>query len=357
MITEMMREPLSQTIKYVKPTRYKSAKGLTAQVYHQLQTDFIPAPLVALHSPVPELMAGVWSILRETLMAGNVDRSQKEAVAATVSKANECPFCVDAHTVMLRATSDQDVANDILQGDHNHIHNPQMQALVRWVWTNQTSNINPVLPLPFSQREAPEIIGTAIAFHYLNRMANVFLGESLLPISLPSALKGLTYRLYAATEGRRVVRRLQSGKSLKLLPQAQLPIDLEWAASDPVIEAAFAGLSQIVEQAGISVLSEQVRTLVSKRVHAWNGEAMGMSRRWVEDAVVDLKDEHKAGARLTLLTAFASYQVDSEIVEAFQLQYDGGRSDADLIAATAWASFTAARRASQWLAAPFKTAV
>jgi hypothetical protein len=91
MIEEMMREPLAKTIKYIKPVGYDSATGLTAQVYRQMHTDFLPAPLVALHAPIPEVQAGVWSILRETLMAGDVNRSHKEAVAATVSKANECP--------------------------------------------------------------------------------------------------------------------------------------------------------------------------------------------------------------------------------------------------------------------------
>lgn len=354
MFTEMMREPLAKTIKYVKPTRYDAASGLTAQVYDQLQTDFIPAPLVALHSPLPEVMAGVWSILRETLMAGKVNRSYKEAVAVTVSKANECPFCVDAHTVMLRSTSDHDVANAILQGDHDQIHNPQMHALVQWIWTNRTSNASTMLPLPFSPHEGAEIMGTAVAFHYINRMANVFLGDSLLPVPLPSALKGLTYRLYAATEGKRVIRRLQSGESLKFLPQAQLPSDLDWAASDAVIETAFAGFAQVVEQAGNSVLPAQVRALVRKQVQAWNGETMGISRRWVEDAVTGLKEEYQATARLVLLTALASYQVDSGVVEAFQLQ---NPADADLIAATAWASLTAARRTGEWLAAPFKLIV
>lgn len=354
MITEMMREPLAKTIKYVRPIRYDSANGLAAQVYDQLQTDFIPAPLVALHSPVPEVMAGVWSILRETLMTGDVNRSYKEAVAATVSKANECPFCVDAHTVMLRATADHDVANAILEGDHERIQDPQMHSLVEWVWANRTFNPNPALPLPFSQGELPEIVGTATTFHYVNRMANIYLGDSLLPVSLPSTLKTFTYRLYAATEGKRVVRRLQAGKSLQFLPQAQLPDDLSWAAENPSIAGAFAGFARVVEEGGRKILPESVRFLVEEYAQAWNGESMGMSRHWVEEAVAEIEPEHRPAARLTLLTAFASYQVDSGIIDSFRLQYP---QDAQLIAATAWASFTAARRASEWLAAPFQTTV
>jgi AhpD family alkylhydroperoxidase len=354
MITEMMREPLAKTIKYVRPIRYESAKGLTAQVYHQLQADFIPAPLVALHSSVPQVMAGVWSMLRETLMAGNVNRSHKEAVATTVSKANECPFCVDAHTVMLRATADDEVANAILQEDYDHIHDPQIRALVQWIWRNRTSNSNPDLSPTFSQSELPEIIGTATTFHYMNRMANVFLGDALLPFPLPLALKELTYRVYAATEGKRIVRRLQSGSSLKFLPQAELPEDLAWAAGNSSIAGAFAGFAAVVEEAARQVLPESVRLLVNEQVQAWNGEVMGMSRHWVEQAVSAVQPEYQAVARLTLLTAFASYQVDSAIIEAFRLQYP---TDAELIAATAWASFAAARRAGEWLAAPFKVAV
>jgi AhpD family alkylhydroperoxidase len=353
MFTKMMREPLAKNIRHIKPIRYDAATGLTAQVYDQLQADFMPAPLVVLHSPVPEVMAGVWSMLRETLMAGSVNRSCKEAVAATVSKANECPFCVDAHTVMLRAISDHDVANAILQEDHERIRDPQMRALVQWMWANRGSKPDVVLPLPFSQSEAPEIIGTAVTFQYMNRMANIFLGDTLLPVQLPSALTKLTYDFYAATEGKRIVRRLTSGESLEFLPQAQLPDDLSWAAENSSVASAFAGIASVIEQSGRRVLPESVRLLVDERVQVWNGETMGMSRRWVEDAIAGMDTGHQAAARLALLTAFASYQVDAGVIESFRLQYP---EDAQLIAATAWASFTAARRAGKWMAAQLKMA-
>jgi AhpD family alkylhydroperoxidase len=351
MIAETIIERMTQTIQYVKAVPYGTAAGLTAEVYRQMQADFLPIPLLTLHSPVPEVMAGVWSILRETLLAGNVARSLKEVVAATVSKTNACPFCVDAHTSMLHATSNHDAASAILRGDYDSIHDPRLHALVRWVLANRTPHANGVLPPPFSHHDAPEIIGTAITFHYINRMVNVFLGDTLLP--MPSALKGLTGRLVGATAGRKMVRRLQQGNSLKFIPQAQLPDDLSWAVANPAVAGAFAGFAEVVEQAGKRVVPEQVRVLVSERVQAWNGEAMGLSRRWVEDAVADVGEEYQPAARLALLTALASYQVDSSVIEAFQSQYP---EDAQLVAATAWASFTAARRASVWFAQPFAIA-
>ena len=51
-------------------------------------------------------------------------------------------------------------------------------------------------------------------------------------------------------------------------------------------------------------------------------------------------------------TAFASYQVDAEVVDTFRSQYP---DDVQLMAAAARASFTTARRAGEWLAASFKT--
>jgi AhpD family alkylhydroperoxidase len=343
MFEKIMREQMAKSIKYIHPIDYDAATGLMAAVFQQMHEDFLPAPLIALHSPVPQLLAGVWSLLRETLLAGSVNRAHKEAVAATVSKTNECPFCVDAHTVMLRATSDHDAADAILRGDYDNIHDPQLHALVQWVLAKRTATTERGHQ-PFTRHDIPEIVGTVVAFHYLNRMANVFLGDSLLP--LPSLMKGLTYRVYAATAGKRVVRELQSGNSLKFVPAADLPNDLWWASGSPTMAQAFAGFAHVLDEIGTAFVPEPVRHLVHERLQAWNGESMGISRRWVDDAVAQLNEVHQATARLVLLTAFASYQVDATVIRDFQSQ---NPEDAQLIAATAWASFAAARRVSVWL--------
>jgi AhpD family alkylhydroperoxidase len=348
MIAETIRERMAQTIKYVTPVPYGAATGLTAEVYRQMQADFLPVPPLTLHSPLPRIMAGVWSILRETLDTGQVDRALKEAVAAAVSKTNTCPYCVDVHTSMLHAISKHDAADAILRGDYDRIHDPQLKAIVPWVLAKATRQANGAPPPTFAPGDAPEIIGTAVAFHYINRMVNVFLGETFLPV--PAALKGLTGRLFGATAGKRFISRaVRPGDSLQFVPQAQLPDDLSWAASNPAVAGAFAGFAEVIEATGEAVLPEPVRVLVRDSVQAWRGEAMGMSRRWVEDAVVELKEEHRAAARLALLTALASYQVDASVVEGFQAHEP---DDAQLIAATAWASFTAARRVGTWLQEP-----
>jgi AhpD family alkylhydroperoxidase len=345
MIAETIGERLAQTIKYVTPVPYASATGLTAELYQQMQHDFLPVPPLTLHSPVPHILAGLWSILQETLHTGQVDRGIKEAVAAAVSTTNACPYCVDVHTSMLHATADHAAADAILRGNYDRIRDSQLKAVVEWVVAHRIPPANGVLPPPFACQDAPEIIGTAIAFHYINRMVNVFLGDTFLPV--PSALKGLTGRLFGAIAGKRLVARVpRQGESLKFVPQARLPDDLSWAAANPAVAGAFAGFAEVIEAAGAAVLPEPVRVLVWHAVQAWCGEEMGISRHWVEEALVEVKDEHRATARLVLLTALASYQVDASIVEDFQAHYP---HDAQLIAATAWASFTAARRVGTWL--------
>jgi hypothetical protein len=57
----------------------------------------------------------------------------------------------------------------------------------------------------------------------------------------------------------------------------------------------------------------------------------------------------KAPARLSLLTAFASYQLTDADVAAFRAQH---ASDAALVGAASWASYRAMRRISGWLHAP-----
>ena len=71
------------SIRYVKPVRPTAARGLVAQVYQQIESDYgFLAPPITLHSPSPEVMAASWLMMRETLLAsGRADRVMKEAVA------------------------------------------------------------------------------------------------------------------------------------------------------------------------------------------------------------------------------------------------------------------------------------
>ncbi|NUP00231.1 MAG: carboxymuconolactone decarboxylase family protein, partial [Nonomuraea sp.] len=71
------------------------------------------------------------------------------------------------------------------------------------------------------------------------------------------------------------------------------------------------------------------------------------------DGVAALPPAERPAARLALLTALASHQVDRRAVEEFAATAPG---DAALVEVTAWASLSAARRVGAWCApAPVRT--
>src|SRR5215211_7257631 len=80
----------------------------TLAVRQQIARDFgMLAPPFALHVPAPDVLSAFWAMFRESTFGPRVDRATKEAVAATVSMINACPYCVDAHTTMLHALGDR----------------------------------------------------------------------------------------------------------------------------------------------------------------------------------------------------------------------------------------------------------
>ncbi len=333
-------------IKHLQPVSKSSASGLLAQVYPQIKRDFgaLVEPFT-LHAPAPRLLAGVWMATRETELVGCVRREIKEAVAATVSRLNQCPYCVDAHTMMLDATSAHSISIAISHDQDDQIQDTDIRQVIAWARATRSPGDPLLKEPPFSDIEAPEIIGTAVAFHYINRMVDIFLGETPLP-SNRSWLKGTLKRMAGWYFSPAARRQKAAGISLTLLPEAALPTDLGWAESSPTVSGAFARWAAAVEMAGQDALPANVRDLVGEHIATWNGESPGLSRNWVEKAVTGLADADKSGARLALLTALAPYQIDKKTIAAFRAQQP---EDKMLISATAWSSFTAARRVGTWL--------
>jgi AhpD family alkylhydroperoxidase len=265
-------------------------------------------------------------ILRETLLAqGAADRASKEMVATGVSVANTCPYCVDVHGMTLAAIPGA--------GD--------LSALEKWA--RDPGAVEP----PFPAAQAPELVGVAVAFHYYNRMVNVFLSESPFPAHVPEAAKPKARQVLGGVLRPAPVGPA-AGESLDLLPPAAVPGDLAWAAVNPVVADAFARAYAAAEAAGERSVPASVRALVHDRLSTWNGAAPGLSRTWLTDAVAGLPAADQPAGRLALAVALASYQVDDSIVDAYRATTPG---DATLIELTAWSAMAAARRTSTWPAA------
>jgi AhpD family alkylhydroperoxidase len=338
LIRAALRKSLGH-IRHISPVPPPDARGLVAEVYAQVERDFgLLAPPVALHSPAPEPLAACWLLLRETLVAaGMVDRTSKELIATEVSFGNSCPYCVMVHSTTL----------DTL--DHGERDGP----VADWVRASATPASAARHGTPFPDEQVPEMVGVLVAFHYLNRMVNVFLPETPLPPGMPAAARGGAMGLFGRFMGAAARRATEPGTSLDLLPAAPLPADVGWAAGNPTVAGAFARACAAFEAAGTRSVPEGVRDLVTGELAGWHGLPFGPSRAWVHEAVAELPEAQRPAGRLALLTALASYQVDESAIDDFRRETP---DDSALVDLTSWASMAAARRVGSWNRFPGKAA-
>ncbi|MEZ0075126.1 carboxymuconolactone decarboxylase family protein [Planotetraspora sp. GP83] len=349
-----LRNSLAQ-VRHVSPVRPDVARGLVAEVYDQAERDFgMLAPPMILHSPAPETLAASWLMLRESLLAaGSVTRAVREVVATTVSIGNACPYCVDVHRETLRGLARGAHASEISEGRFDAIPDPGVRRTAEWARAaaNRDTAVRQDLPAP--PGEAGELVAVAVTFHYLNRMVNVFLGDSPLPPEVPAGVRGPALRLLGLLMRPAARRAVTPGASLDLLPAARLPGDMSWAGAGAGtgahIAGAFARAAAAIEAAGRRSVPDPVRELVVAELSAWSGRPVGPSRGWATDAVSVLPAAQRPAGRLALLTALAAYQVDRSVIDDFRRAEPGDRA---LVELTAWASLAAAREVGSWSRVP-----
>jgi AhpD family alkylhydroperoxidase len=321
-------------IKYIQPINPKNAEGLVKPVYEQIERDFgrIVEPFL-MHSALPELLAGAWMACRETELVGAVPRNIKEAVATAVSVQNQCSYCTDAHAIMLSAGGDKTLAKAIRNGDLSKIKDEQTRAIVQWALKGS--------PAKFTDPEAAEIVGTAVYFHYINRMANVLLSETPFPTKQP-LLKGILTPFANRMFSSAIRQPKTAGDSLDFLPEADLPEDMAWAKPAANVAGAFARFAKVIDIDGEFAVPLKVRLEVKAEIEEFVAEGNEMNQNMVAKLTGQFNDEaFKSAAKLTLMTAFMPCRVDEKIVAEFRKHYP---EDTKLLGALAWASFTAARK-------------
>ncbi|KOX03250.1 MULTISPECIES: carboxymuconolactone decarboxylase family protein [Micromonospora] len=333
-------------VKYVTPVPVGAATGLLRTVYQQTADEMgLVSPPVQLHSPVPELAAAYWMLMREPMLPSNtIGRDVKEAVATAVSTANICPYCVDMHSTGMYDLTGEHDAEALVADRIEELRDGGLRSLAAWARTAAEPGRAP-LPAPFDDRHRPELVGVLVAMHYLTRMVNVFLSSFLLPPRLSPEARRRFKRGVSRVLRPTLRQPRAAGLSVPLLPDAPLPPDADWARTSPTVAAAVARSAAVFDAAGARSVSPAVRQVVLDRLADWQGEETGLSRRWCDLLVADLEPADRAAGRLALLTAVASYQVDEDVVTAFRDQHS---DDVALVELTAWASFAAARRVGAW---------
>lgn len=292
------------SFRHVTPVEPREATGLVAEIYAQQARDMGMTrlrPLMPL-SLAPGLMAAAWSLLRESLVAGTVSRTEREIVAVGVSQRNRCPFCFDAHTMLLHATGNHRLAEAIVRGERPS--DPRQAAL-----------------LEGRDLDAPELIGTALAFHFINRMVSALHSPDVLPGGAQRwrAVRSLAGRAFAPT-----VRRVAPpGDSLKLLSVRPKPP--AWADGQPV-GTAYTALCELARDVPV-VLPE---------LASWDGEHPALNHRWPEDPAT----------RLAAKVALAPYRITDADLASTRLD------DEQLVRVIAYGAVAAMRRHEQLILKP-----
>ncbi|WP_329332959.1 carboxymuconolactone decarboxylase family protein [Streptomyces sp. NBC_00663] len=323
---------MSTSFRYTEPLPPKAATGRTAEVYRQLSHDFgiDEPPTFVVLSAAPELLAATWALMRESLIAGPGGRTGKELAALGVSLANKCPFCVDAHTVLLHATGDHALAERVAQG-----HEPRDEKDARVLaWGRRTRVPGAALgdgPLPFPREDAPGYLGTALAFHFINRVVSALLTEKMLPCNLQRfrAVRSIAGRTLA-----RAVRRAAApGESLTLLDRPDAGEAPAWAGGTAVGDAYAALLRAAM--VGADLLDADDQDLVEEVLQDWDGDHLPLGLPGIPG-----RDE-QPGVRLVLLAALAPYRITDEDVTAWR---GPQHTDGDLVRLVSYGAFLAVDR-------------
>jgi AhpD family alkylhydroperoxidase len=289
--------------------------------------------------------------MREPAVGTAVSRATKEAVAATISTINECPYCVDVHTTTLYALTEPDTGAKIATGRAGEVTDPNLRRILAWAKATRSPGSPTLAHPPFPAPAAAELVGTALGYHYINRMVSIFLPSSLLPNgALGRGLK----RLIGAGIRRRLLSSPLPGAALQYLPDVEGGglDEFSWAPTGSIIHSAFTQAAAVFDTLGAHALPAPVRELVTGRLAQWQGEHPPLSRQWVDDAVAGAAEPLRPPARFALLTALAPYQIDTRIVEDFRTATGGPNADERIVAAAAWSSFAAVRRINEWICAP-----
>ncbi|TDC34073.1 hypothetical protein E1211_18095 [Micromonospora sp. 15K316] len=323
------------TYRFFTPAPPKVATGRTAEVYRQLRDEFLgPVPTFRALSAAPEVLAATWALMRESLLAGDVSRVDRELVASAVSRANRCRFCVDAHVMLLHALGEHELAEVTARGGTPA--DPRRAALAAWAEASRTPEA-----ADWGSPYRPEVTGTALVFHFVNRVVSALLDPDLLPGGLQRSpmVRSVGGRLYA-----RAAREPKApGRALSLLDAEPAPPPA-WAGESPV-GVAYASLRSAAGRGG-ELLGAVARQTVTATVRWEDGRHPARPAEWAADLIRDLPGADRVGTRIALLAAFAPAAIRAGDVALWRLSHP---DDADLVRLVAYGAITATEHVAQTL--------
>lgn len=231
-----------QTMRYVKSVPRNKATGLTKEVYDMIADDFFINGSLTSHSKVPELLAGVWTGGRESILVDDVlDRTTKEAMTGVVSNLNSCAYCGDMLVSLVHAGKKHNEAKNLYENELESIRDPLLREKLVWTRDILTSPDAGKHHLPFNRTALPEVVASILAISHINRFSHIVMDGS--PVKPPlgsEQIKKLGLRMFGSELESTKLKPLTPDRTAGLLPQAPLPGDMWWAQENPRIARALA---------------------------------------------------------------------------------------------------------------------
>jgi hypothetical protein len=249
---------------------------------------------------------------------------------------------------MLYGAGNHDLAELVTEGKQL---GKRQQKLVDWAKSTLTPGADILSKPPFNNDDKPYLIATVLMFHYTNRMVNIFLDESPLPVTVSNKkIKKLLNKIVGYIVGRRIVSvRAEPGKAVYYTNSINLTEEFSWAKANIPIARGLSTFLSSAEEAGIESLSSDARDCIESAVNNWNGQTMPMNRDWIIKTIIHLPEDDKPGAELALLAALASYRIEAELIDRFRKNH----REIDLLNVTAWGAFIAMKRISSWISGSY----
>ncbi len=305
-------------INHIKYIRSNKATGKLKNLYKHINLNFgkLAEPFV-LHSSNVELTAGVWAMLYETVLVdGEVKRSLKEAIATIVSEINKCPYCVDAHSIMIFGT-EKGLQNDISIVKEGTIKpKTKDEKIIQWALRNLDFDNSVIQNPPFIKEEAPEIIGTAVLFHYLTRMVTLFAGNSPFPTTKMRGLliKVASFFIFAKAINKKKI----AGECLIFLNEISNQDAFVWAAGSPNIRKAFQYLKHHSEYNIQKILSSELIALLKNISKKPEMLQPGFGNKNLGNFLNEVKPTEREMAEFSFFTMFEPYKITEKCFHALR---------------------------------------
>lgn len=341
-----------QTMRYVKSVPRREASGLVKEVYDMIAEDFFINGSLTSHSKVPELLAGVWTGGRESMLVDDIlDRTTKEAMTAVVSQMNECAYCGDMLISLVHAGDKKDEASRLFEEEEVNIADEVIREKLIWTKEVISREEGGDLPLPFPREGLPEVIAAILAISHINRFSHIVMdGSPVNPLFGSKQMKGLSLKMFGNELKSTKLSSLIPDRTANLLPKAPLPDDMTWAEGSPRIAGAVSRWAGAIEREAPRVVSDELKAFVETNLSQWDGLAMPLFTDWVEEETKSLTGHDRDVARFVLLVAKSAPLTGEELTRrVFQ-------SEEQFIRLLAWASFSGARQVAFRVAERVKNA-